>query len=127
MPTVSRRAILVAGAAVGPVVALAGCRDRAPTPPDPDAAVLAAARDTEQRLVASYDGPRRDVHLAHLSALGGSMPTASPPVAGISDPDGLVRSSVAALQAAAVQAQSGHVAATLASIAAAHLAQGTHR
>ncbi|MDQ1747072.1 MAG: hypothetical protein QOD07_1335 [Frankiaceae bacterium] len=119
--TVSRRTILVA-MPVG--AAAAACRNRSPKPPpDPDAAALAGARDTEQRLVAAYDAAgdtmRRDLHAAHLSALAGTMPSALPALP--ADPTGLVRGSVAPLQAAAVGARSGHVAAVLASIAASHL------
>jgi len=121
--TVSRRTILVA-MPVGVAAAATACRDRKPPRPDPDAAALAAARDTEQRLVASYDAAgdtrRRDVHAAHLAALGGTMPSALPQVP--ADPRGLVRASVPTLQTAAIGAHSGHVAAVLASIAAAHLA-----
>lgn len=121
--TVSRRTILVA-MPVGVAASLAACRGRARPRIDPDAAALAAARDTEQRLVASYgaagDTARRDLHAAHLAALGGTMPSAPAEIA--ADPRGLVRSSVAGLQTAAVGAHSGHVAAVLASIAAAHLA-----
>ncbi len=119
--TVSRRALLVAA----PVAFVAGCRDRRPARPDPDAAAIAAARDTEVRLVAAYaalgDDRLRAEHLAHLTALGGALPTASPPPAG--DPASLVRGSVAALQSAAIGAHAGHVAAILASIAAAHATQ----
>lgn len=120
--TVSRRALLVAA----PVAFVAGCRDRRPARPDPDAAALAAARDTEVRLVAAYaaagDDRLRAEHLAHLTALGGVLPSASsPPSAG--DPASLVRGSVASLQSAAIAAHAGHVAAVLASIAAAHATQ----
>jgi hypothetical protein len=115
---VSRRAFLAAV----PLGLAVGCRDRSPARPDPDAAALAAARDTELRLVLAYDGRQRDEHLAHLTALGGTPPTSLPPPGGPIRPTGLARSSVASLQAAAIGAHSGQVAATLASIAAAHLA-----
>lgn len=114
---VSRRAFL----AVGSVTLVAGCRDRAPTRPDPDAAALASARDTELRLISAYDGARRAEHLAHLTALGGTVSTT--PAEPIADPAALVRASVASLQAEAIGAHSGRIAAVLASIAAAHLAQ----
>jgi len=118
--TVSRRALLLAT----PVLAVAACRDRAPSRPDPDAAAITAARDTERRLIDGYDaaGAARvaDVHRAHLAALGDATPSPSPTPA--SDPQRLVRSSVAALQRAAIGAHSGQVAATLASIAASHSA-----
>lgn len=125
--TVSRRTILaVLPVGVATAATATACRGRTPARPDPDAAALAAARDTEQRLVASYaamgDTGRHDQHLAHLTALGGVLPTASPPPSPLADPGGLARSSVAALQAAAVQAHAGHIAAVLASIAASHLA-----
>jgi hypothetical protein len=120
--TISRRAILVASA-VAPVAAVAGCRDRPPARPDPDAAAIAAARDTEQRLVAGYgaagNARLRAEHLAHLTALGGVMPTT--PAASVEDPASLAHASVPALQSAAIAAHAGHVAAVLASIAAAHL------
>lgn len=119
MRTVSRRAFL----AVGSVTLLAGCRDRPPARPDPDAAALASARDTEVRLVLAFSGPERDRHLAHLAALGGTAPTLLPPPGGPIPPTALVQSSVPSLQAAAIGAHSGKVAAVLASIAAAHLAQ----
>ena len=123
--TVSRRAILVA--VPGVALTAAGCRDRRPVRADPDAAALAAARDTEVRLVAAYgaagDTRRRDEHLAHLRALGATMPTASPAPAPANDPASLARASVPALQSAAIGAHAGTVAAVLASIAAAHLAQ----
>jgi len=116
--TVSRRAFLAAV----PVGFAVACRDHAPARPDPDAAALAAARDTELRLVLGSGGPQREQHLAHLAALGGTVPTTSPPRDNLPlEPAGLVRSSVASLQAAAIGAHSGQVAATLASIAAAHL------
>lgn len=117
--TVTRRAFLAAV----PVGLAAGCRRGTPARPDPDAAVLAAARDTELRLVSGSGGRHREQHLAHLAALGGTAPTFLPP-AGPTPPTGLVRSSAASLQAAAIGAHSGQVAATLASIAAAHLAAG---
>jgi hypothetical protein len=119
--TVSRRAFLGAAAAAGPLVAISGCRDGRLARPDPDAAALAAARDTERRLVEAYDGARRAEHLAHLTALGGTAPTA-PVAPAVADPAGLVRASVSSLQTAAIGAHSGQVAAVLASIAAAHLA-----
>jgi len=122
--TVSRRALLLAT----PVLAVAACRDRAPSRPDPDAAAIAAARDTERRLIDGYDAAGAagvaDVHRAHLVALGDATPSPSPAPAPApaSDPQLLVRSSVAALQRAAIGAHSGQVAATLASIAASHSA-----
>lgn len=115
--TVSRRAFLAAV----PVGLAVACRDRTPARPDPDAAALAAARDTELRLVDGSSGPHREQHLAHLAALGGTAPTSPPPQNVPPAPTGLVRLSVASLQAAAIGAHSGQVAATLASIAAAHL------
>lgn len=114
--TVSRRTFLAAV----PITLAVGCRDHAPARPDPDAAAMAAARDTELRLIAAYDGRIRDEHLAHLAALGGKMPSAA--ASAVADPRALARSSAAALQTAAILAHSGQVAATLASIAAAHLA-----
>jgi hypothetical protein len=122
MRTVSRRALLGAAAAAAPLALVSSCRDRPPARPDPDAAALAAARDTERRLIEAYDGALRAEHLAHLTALGGTMPTASA-LSPIADPAALVRASVPGLQAAAIGAHSGRVAAVLASIAAAHLAQ----
>jgi len=121
--TVSRRTILLAAPSA---MLLAGCRDHRPAKPDPDAAALAAARDTERRLVAAYeaagDARRRDAHLAHLQALGGAMPTAP---SSASDPATLTRTSAPLLQSAAFEAHAGPVAAVLASIAAAHLAAAT--
>jgi len=118
--TVSRRTILLAAPSA---MVVAGCRDHRPVKPDPDAAAVAAARDTEQRLAAAYDAAgdarRRDEHLAHLQALGGVMPTAPPSA---SDPATLTRTSAPLLQSAAIEAYAGPVAAVLASIAAAHLA-----
>src|SRR5438067_10996182 len=100
---VSRRAFLVAGAVAG----LVGCRDRSSRRrQDPDAAALAAARDTEMRLVAAYDGPQRAQHLAHLTALRGMMPTAPP--SSVADPASLVHASVRSLQSAAIGAHAGH-------------------
>jgi hypothetical protein len=119
---VSRRALLAAV----PLTFAVGCRDHTRVRPDPDAAALASARDTELRLITASGGQERDIHLAHLAALGGTTPTGLPPAAQI-PPTALARSSVASLQAAAISARSGQVAATLASIAAAHLAQGTPR
>ena len=115
---VTRRAFLAAV----PVGLAVGCRDRAPARPDPDAAALAAARDAELRLIVGSDGRRRDAHLAHLAALGGTAPTSPSPNNAPLEPTGTLRSSAASLQAAAIGAHSGQIAATLASIAAAHLA-----
>ncbi|MDQ1686395.1 MAG: hypothetical protein QOC82_3132 [Frankiaceae bacterium] len=115
--TVSRRTFL---AAVPVSAAAVACRDKPRPAPDPDAAALASARDTELRLVLASDGPARDAHLAHLRALGGTPPTVLPPS---SPATGLLHSSAVKLQAAAIGAHSGQVAATLASIAAAHLAR----
>ena len=111
---VTRRAFLAAV----PVGLAVGCRDRAPARPDPDAAALAAARDAELWLIAGSEGRLREAHLAHLAALGGTAPTSLPP----DNAPVQLRSSAASLQAAAIGAHSGQVAATLASIAAAHLA-----
>jgi len=136
----SRRAILV-GAALG----LAGCRSRHPAAPaspspsaGPDAAALAAARESEATLLASYDAaighahPARRAglvavraqHQAHLAALGGGRST---PPAGTVEPDlaAATRASAAGLRAAAIAARSGSTAALLASIAAAHQADPT--
>lgn len=118
--TVTRRAFLAAV----PVGLAVGCRRGTPVRPDPDAAALAAAQDTELRLVNESDGRRREQHLAHLAALGATAPTSLPQHGLPLAPAGLMRSSAASLQTAAIGTHSGQVAATLASIAAAHLAAG---
>src|SRR4051794_9734309 len=85
--SLTRRALLA-----GTALAVAGCRTRRPARPDPDAAAMASAGDTERRLVEAYAalaaaatgaqavafGRLRDIHSAHLTALGGHIGTPSP-------------------------------------------------
>jgi hypothetical protein len=118
---VTRRAALLATA--GLLAACTATKGRAHL--DPDAATLTQARATELELLALYaDGdPDRAVHLAHLSALGGtppSPPATTPPARAAAA--AAVRASVGPLQAAAVAAHRGDTAALLASLAASHAA-----
>jgi hypothetical protein len=118
-PRLTRRALLGAG-----VLVIAGCKAHGHTSSrDPDDAALAAARAGELALLSSYaEGtPERAAHLTHLRALGGALPTpGSSAGATATAPYTDARSSIPALQAAAVRARSGATAATLASIAASH-------
>lgn len=122
----SRRTLLTATA--GAVVA--GCTSQSPhraAAADPDAAALAAARDGERQLLASYDAshPARAVHLAHLQALGADPAAApSPAPATAASARAAERATVGELQAAAGAAHRGVLAATLASIAASHAVLG---
>jgi hypothetical protein len=121
----SRRALL--GAAV---IVVAGCTTtRHPAAPDPDAATVAAARDSELQLLASYvtGTPEHTAHLAHLRALGGDLPSspATPGTATQATAD--EAASVPVLQAAARGAHNGTTAAVLASIAASHAVLGRQK
>jgi hypothetical protein len=136
--TVSRRALL------GSIAAFAvGCRSSRRKAPDPDAAALAEARDTETRLIAAYTALATTAqgadatsyarftaaHQAHLEALttqvaaSRSPSPSAPSTLSRADTGALVSSSATRLQAAALAASSGHHAAVLASIAGAHLAE----
>ena len=123
----SRRSLLIGALAVA-ATACTSHGQRASF--DPDSAALSAARDTEHRLLASYDAahPAYAAHLAHLRALGGPIPSpspanaptpASPAAAAAAE-----RASVAQLQGAADAAVHGSNAALLASIAASHAVLG---
>jgi hypothetical protein len=108
-------------------VTAAACTSRRPQANlDPDAAALTAARDTEHRLLASYDAahPAYTAHLAHLRALGGPIPSSSPVNSTTPAPPAAAaaaeRASLAELQGAANAAVHGSNAALLASIAASH-------
>ncbi|HTW20233.1 MAG TPA: hypothetical protein VME70_08495 [Mycobacteriales bacterium] len=129
----SRRSLLIAAA-----VTVAGCgkhhRPR-PKPPAtvPDATALAAARDLERMLIASYDakiataGPKRSaqlevakaIHGTHLAALHGA-PAGSADTAVATNLHKALRQSVRTLRQLATAASSGMNAALFASIAASH-------
>ena len=105
------------------VVAVAGCTTRHhTTPPDPDAAAVAAARAGELQLLSSVAAgtPAYDAHLAHLHALGGRLPSPGSPPPGATPAYADLAGSVPALQGAAVAAHNGEIAAQLASVAASH-------
>jgi hypothetical protein len=124
--SVTRRSVLLGtAAAVG--AAAAGCRDRhddetVPRPGSPDRAALLQAYADEAGLAAA-DPPAHAEHLAALAAVLVETPspsaTPAPPVA---DPEESARLAAPVLQAAALRAVDGEVAALLASIAAAHVA-----
>lgn len=136
---VTRRALLAGALAA----AAAGCTTHHPdTPADPDAAVVASARDAERALLAAIDAliaggsvpasfrlARAD-HAAHLAALDRragatrrARPSATPSAGSSSALLAAQRAGAAALQQAADAAAAGPTAALLASIAASHLAQ----
>jgi predicted small lipoprotein YifL len=133
-PVLSRRALLGLTA-----VAIAGCgkHKTLSLPPKPvvvpDAAALAAARNIEASLLASYDAkiarasPRqrakleveRAIHATHLSALHGTMRSAVA-IPASKHLEVTLHASVASLRRFALKAQAGTNAALLASIAASH-------
>jgi hypothetical protein len=126
--SVTRRAVLVGGAAaIG--VAAAGCRDRdadepSPRPDSPDRAALLSAYAGEAGLAAA-DPASHAEHLAALTAaLGGGPSPSVTPTPPPARPDRAAREGVPVLQAAALSAVDGAVAALLASVAAAHTAAG---
>jgi hypothetical protein len=119
----SRRALLVAGA--GGLALAVGCTNRSSKPiVDPDAAAIDAARRAERMLLAAYaEGTAgHSLHLTHLQALGGSLPSVSPGQTPSSTGVAAESSTVAPLMDAAAKARSGSTAALLASIAASHAA-----
>ena len=118
----SRRALL--GAAV---VVVAGCTTtRHPAARDPDTATVAATRDGELQLLASYAAgtPEHTAHLAHLRALGGDLPSAPATPGTGTQRSANEAASVPVLQAAARSVRNGTTAAVLASIAASHAMLG---
>ena len=142
--TLTRRSLL--GLTV--VLAVAGCRPRhrrSAAPPSAlntaDAAALATAAATERDLLAGYDAAiarldavaataltaareRHGEHLTALSRSSGAAGHSSSPTPGRTPAtlDPALAASVGQLQAAAVRAGSGTVAALLASVAAEHAA-----
>lgn len=116
----------------GGLVAAAGCSHAAPHPtrsrPPADADALARARSEEADLISACEAKgltaEREVHVAHLLAVGGSRPSVSAaPVAPFDEPiTTLLTDSAETLRSLAMGATDGGNAARLASIAASHAA-----
>lgn len=137
--SVSRRSLLL-GWAAATAATTVGCRDHdasAGSALGPgDRSALRTAVAEERRILAAYDAlpdevdpgasMARDQHAAHLAAMQRVLAAASPSPSAPGSLDtglpALVAGSGQRLQAAAVTARDGEVAALLASVAAAHLA-----
>jgi hypothetical protein len=133
---VTRRAVILGALAI-PLAACRPKRHARPAQPPADQAALDAALAAELALLAEYDArvtpgaapdeavaATRAAHADHVRALGGQVPTpsrsAGTPTRPATDLSRLESRSAKALRRTATAAQSGDVAALLASVAASH-------
>jgi hypothetical protein len=114
----------------GGLVAAAGCSHASPRPtrrrPPADADALARARSDEADLISACEAEgltaEREVHVAHLLAVGGSHPATTAALTLDEPITTLLTNSAETLRSLAMGATDGGNAARLASIAASHAA-----